>query len=72
VDPAEGLARGRGTRDRIEDQDLAFHQRVERGFMELAAADPERFAVIDGARPAEQVAAEVRAAVLAIMDREEN
>jgi thymidylate kinase len=39
--------------------------------MELAAADPERFAVIDATRPAEQVAAEVRAAVLAIMEAEE-
>jgi len=71
VDPAEGLARGRGERDRIEDQDLEFHQRVERGFLELAAADPDCFAVVDAARPAEQVAAEVRAAVLAIMDPEE-
>jgi dTMP kinase len=71
VDPAEGLGRGRGERDRIEDQDLEFHQRVERGFLELAAADPERFAVVDAARPAEQVAAEVRAAVLAIMEPEE-
>jgi dTMP kinase len=71
VDPAEGLDRVRGERDRIEDQDLAFHQRVEHGFMELAAADPGRFVVVDAARPAEQVAAEVRAAVLAIMEPEE-
>jgi dTMP kinase len=71
VDPAEGLDRVRGERDRIEDQDLEFHQQVERGFMELAAADPERFVVVDAARPAEQVAAEVRAAVLAIMESEE-
>jgi dTMP kinase len=71
VDPAEGLDRVRGEWDRIEDQDLAFHQQVERGFMELAAADPERFVVVDAARPAEQVAAEVRAAVLANMEPEE-
>jgi dTMP kinase len=71
VDPAEGLSRVRGERDRIEDQDLAFHQRVERGFRELALADPGRFAVVDAARPAEQVAAEVRTAVLGIMEAEE-
>jgi dTMP kinase len=71
VDPAEGLARGRGERDRIEDQDLEFHQRVERGFLELAAADPDCFAVVDAARPAEEVAAEVHAAVLATMEPEE-
>jgi dTMP kinase len=68
VDPAEGLARGRDARDRIEDQDLGFHQRVEQGFLELAAADPGRFAVVDAARPPERVAAEVRAAVLPIME----
>jgi dTMP kinase len=64
VDPAEGLARQRGGRDRIERQDLEFHQRVARGFLDLAAADPERFVVIDGAAPVDRVAAEVRAAVL--------
>ncbi len=64
LDPAEGLARGRGSRDRIERQDLEFHQRVARGFLDLAAADPERFVVIDAAAPPDRVAAEVRAAVL--------
>ena len=64
VDPAEGLARQRGGRDRIERQDLEFHQRVAQGFLDLAAADPERFVVIDGAAPVDRVAAEVRAAVL--------
>lgn len=71
VDPAEGLDRVRGALDRIEDQDLEFHQQVERGFMELAAADPVRFLVVDAARPAEQVAAEVRAVVLAILEPRE-
>ena len=64
LDPAEGLARGRGRRDRIEGQDLHFHRRVARGFLDLAAAEPERFAVIDAAPPPDQVAAEVLAAVL--------
>jgi dTMP kinase len=64
LDPAEGLARGRGGRDRIERQDLEFHRRVARGFLDLAAANPDRFVVIDAAAPPDQVAAEVRAAVL--------
>ena len=33
------------------------------GYLELAAADPERWVVIDGARPSDAVAAEVLAAV---------
>lgn len=65
LDPAEGLARRRGDRDRIECQDLDFHQRVAEAFLDLAAAEPERFAVIDAAAPPERVAGEVRAAVLA-------
>ncbi len=64
LDPAEGLARGRGGRDRIERQDLEFHRRVARGFLDLAAADPGRFVVIDAAAPPDEVAAEVRGAVL--------
>jgi dTMP kinase len=65
LDPAEGLARGRGGgRDRIECQDLDFHQRVAGAFLQLAAAEPDRFAVIDAARPPEHVAADVLAAVL--------
>jgi dTMP kinase len=64
LDPAEGLARRRGSLDRIESQDLEFHRRVARGFLDLAAADPERFVVVDAAAPPDRVAAEVLAAVL--------
>jgi thymidylate kinase len=37
---------------------------VASGFRELAAEEPERWIVIDGDRPLEAVAAEVRQAVL--------
>lgn len=63
LDPAEGLARGRGSRDRIECQDLEFHRRVAQGFLDLAEADPERFVIVDAAPPPDRVAAEVREAV---------
>jgi dTMP kinase len=36
-------------RDRIESESQAFHERVRAGYRELAAADPERWVVIDGA-----------------------
>src|ERR671923_621088 len=64
LDPADGLARRRGERDRIEVEDLAFHRRVRDAFRELAAADPGRFAVVDAAGPVDRVAAQVLAAVL--------
>jgi dTMP kinase len=63
LDPAEGLARRSAGRDRIESEELAFHQEVRAAFLELAAADPSRFAVIDASRPPAEVAADVHAAV---------
>jgi len=54
VDPAEGLKRAshKGGLDRLERADLSFHTRVRAGFLELAAAEPERFAVLNGSEPA--------------------
>lgn len=56
--------RGRSTPDRFEQEDLAFFERVRRGFLELAARHPERIRVID----AERSQAEVSAALLAQLD----
>src|SRR5262245_2790531 len=47
---AEGLARARGRSaagDRFERETAAFHERVRAGFLELAAAEPWRFLVLD-------------------------
>ncbi|HWU20248.1 MAG TPA: dTMP kinase, partial [Nocardioides sp.] len=46
VEPAAGLGRFEG-RDRIEGESLEFHQRVRAHFLELAAADPEHYLVLD-------------------------
>jgi dTMP kinase len=65
VPPEVGLARvnGRGRTDRLEKEDLAFHERVRHVFLDLAAADPRRYLVIDGTRPVDDIAAEVLARV---------
>ncbi len=39
--------RRRGDVDRLDAEDLGFYRRVRDGFRELAAAEPERFRVID-------------------------
>ena len=64
VDPA--LARGRAgdAPDRLEGLEAAFHDRVRAGYLAQAEADPDRWVVVDGAGPAEEVAAAVRAAVV--------
>ncbi len=61
LDPAVGLQRNRGTApdvpvDRFEAQDLSFHERVRRGYLALAAEEPERWLVLDAARPIIEVA----------------
>ncbi len=66
LDPEVGLARVRGGRDRLEAEDLAFHRRVRQGFLTLAAAEPERFAVIPADRDPERV---FRSAVRAVERR---
>jgi dTMP kinase len=53
--PAEGPS----LRDRMEQADRGFFDRVEKGYCALAAAAPDRIVVIDATRPIETVAAEV-------------
>jgi dTMP kinase len=47
--------------------DLAFHQRVREGYHEMAAAEPERWAVIDGSRSLDEVEDSVSRAVDAFL-----
>jgi dTMP kinase len=51
--------------DRIEAAGDDFHERVEAGFAELAAADPHRWVVVDGTGSIDEVAARVWTAVSA-------
>lgn len=69
IDPAVGLSRARaraGTELRFEDMGLDTQIRMRAGFLALAAHHP-RFRVIDGARTAEAVAADILRTVLADM-----
>jgi dTMP kinase len=46
--PAEvGLGRLK-SRDRLEAEPLAFHERVRNEFLQIAALDPERYLIVDG------------------------
>jgi len=51
-------ARGRGDVDRIESEGDDFFERVRAGYRARAAAEPERFRVIDASQPAATVAAQ--------------
>ncbi|GFZ27297.1 dTMP kinase [Lactobacillus corticis] len=59
LDPAIGLARIKkaraGSEDRLEQEQLAFHQKVYAGYQEIVAQDPERIKVINANQPLERV-----------------
>jgi dTMP kinase len=46
--------------DRFHGDDRAFYERVRDGYLRLAAAEPQRFVVINGDRPQGTVAADIR------------
>ena len=47
----EGLARGEARmRDRFEQEDIAFHQRVREGYLKMAAGEPGRWLVVDASQ----------------------
>jgi dTMP kinase len=58
VDPREGLGRFEG-RDRIEAEGLEFHDRARSSFLQLAAADPDHYLVLDARHPVDEIAAAV-------------
>lgn len=54
---------GEGGADRLDVEGLEFYARVRDGYLALAAAERERFRVIDSSGPREQTAAQVRSAL---------
>ena len=56
LDVPAGVGRGRfDSADRLESESAEFHERVRRAFLELAAADPDRYLVVDGTLPVDEV-----------------
>jgi dTMP kinase len=53
--------------NRMEQQQIAFHERVREGYLAMAAQDPERWAVVDAARGLEEVQTATRALVMACL-----
>ena len=79
IDPVTGMKRVRSRQlelgiapdaapNRFEDEALAFHRAVRRGFLEQAAAHPERWRQIDGRLPIEEVAGRVWNAVSPLLN----
>jgi dTMP kinase len=72
LDPREGLRRVRErgqvplpapALDRLEAEALDFHDRVRKGYLQLARAEPRRFQIIDATQSEGAIAAEIWARV---------
>ena len=48
--------RERNAKDRFESADIAFHQRVRDGFLEIASENPTNWFVVDGSQSQDEVA----------------
>ncbi|MDQ3627968.1 MAG: dTMP kinase [Actinomycetota bacterium] len=66
VDPRTGRRRFE-RRDRLEAEPLEFHDRVRQGFLDLAAADPAHYLVLDAAGDVDAVATRIQARVQALL-----
>jgi dTMP kinase len=53
--------------DRLEDEEQDFHARVRAAFLELAAAEPERFLVLSATDSVEDLAQAIRARVATLL-----
>lgn len=70
LEPTAAAARratadGKGALDRLERAGLEFHTRVRDTFLQRAAADPERWIVIDASAPVDDIQAQIRVDVSA-------
>ncbi|MCA2183919.1 dTMP kinase [Nonomuraea cavernae] len=65
--PEIGLTRLGGAADRIEAEPLAFHERVRKEFRALAAAAPDRYVVVDGTLPSDQLSRAIQDRVREIL-----
>lgn len=74
LDPEIGLARatarrGKDVPDRFEKETLDIHRRRRRGFLDIAAAEPDRCVVVDASKRPDVVAKAVSRAVARLMER---
>ena len=77
VSPRIGLERKHGLLlagstdewNRFEEEEIAFHQRVREGYLEMARSEPGMWVVLDAALPFESLQDRIMADVSALLDR---
>jgi dTMP kinase len=66
INAEQGLQRraGEGDINRLDAYELAFHQRVRDGYLQMALTDPGRWVVIDASRSFKQIQNDIRQIVM--------
>ena len=59
IAPGAALARSGDCANYMEREDLAFHRRVRAGYLKLARREPQRWLVLDAARPVDESSAAI-------------
>jgi dTMP kinase len=69
---AMNRAEKRGEADRLDSEELDFYQRVRDGYLGLAAAEPERIAVLDASQELGAVQAAIAVEIKRLLDHSTN
>lgn len=67
IDPAVGLSRVQDP-DRLESEPIEYHRKVRQAFVDIARAHPDRYLVIDAGGAPEDIAAQIRNRVAALLE----
>lgn len=59
ISAAEGRRRRGDVHDRLESEEDTFHEAIRQHFLAMARGNPQRYLVVDGTQPPEQIQAEV-------------
>jgi dTMP kinase len=59
ISAAEGRRRRGEVHDRLESEEDPFHEAIRQHFLAMARGNPQRYLVVDGTQPPEQIHAEV-------------
>jgi dTMP kinase len=67
IEPRAARGRGAGEHDYLEREGADFHEQVRQGYLALARGAPERWLVLDAARPAEELSFHIWQRISALM-----
>jgi len=65
MDAHKGLSRINRVKDRIEQRKLAYHNKVRKGYLDIAKKNPRRVKVVNVDKPKE----EIHAVIISFVDR---